>query len=248
MNTAQTFRVSRILLILFALVFTVLVVAACGGDAPAPTAEPTPAEEVEATEADANAASEETEETEEAEETDETDETEEAAESDETEEAAESDETEEAEETEEASEPPVSAGGPFNANARATRMLVLRQEPSQIAPSVAQVARDGLLEVLDADSTPGWYYARTEDGTEGWAPSQLVERQMEAAGEAIGTGTINASTRMRAEPALTSAATMSMNAGFEVSVLSEPQDGWVQIELPDGRIGWVQEEFIDINE
>ena len=233
MNTAQTFRVSRILLILFALVFTVLVVAACGGDAPAPTAEPTPAEEVEATEADANAASEETEETEEAEEAEETEET---------------DETEEAEETEEASEPPVSAGGPFNANARATRMLVLRQEPSQIAPSVAQVARDGLLEVLDADSTPGWYYARTEDGTEGWAPSQLVERQMEAAGEAIGTGTINASTRMRAEPALTSAATMSMNAGFEVSVLSEPQDGWVQIELPDGRIGWVQEEFIDINE
>ena len=89
----------------------------------------------------------------------------------------------------------------------------------------------------------GWYYVQLPDGYLGWMPGGSSVRGDEPFIQAwrqrpkvVVTGLFGI---VRAEPAAASAALSDVVRGARIGVVSE-RKGWVEVELPDGRRGFIE--------
>lgn len=97
-------------------------------------------------------------------------------------------------------------------------------------PDPLVLQRGAKLRVSDKTSPwPGWLWGEDTNGKKGWIPTSFVNRRGD-------TGEMNRDY---------DATELSVKKGDRLTVLDE-EAGWVWVDGPDGRRGWVPKENIEM--
>ena len=120
--------------------------------------------------------------------------------------------------------------------------LNVRSGPST-AYSIVHVLRQGeTVEVIG--ESDGWYQIRLKDGRVGWSSGQYLNLNSQSAAR---RATVTASQlNVRSGPSTAYSIVHVLRQGETVEVIGE-SDGWYQIRLKDGRVGWSSGQYLNLN-
>jgi len=129
------------------------------------------------------------------------------------------------------------AGGEPDRFFAAAETVILHATPSDTAEAVKLVPRGTILLGLREEAT-GWVMVRMLDGTSGWSRRIELSRDLPTRVYAQ-----RYSISIRLCPALECAEIEKAGLDTEMVELDENQD-WIQIILPNGVVGWVEETVV----
>jgi SH3-like domain-containing protein len=110
--------------------------------------------------------------------------------------------------------------------------------PADTAEIVTTVPLGSMLMELD-ESPTGWVQVRAMDGTTGWAEAVEVSDDVPTRVHAHRSTVI-----VRYCPTLECPEVE--RAGFDTELMQvDEDDDWVQVVMPNGVVGWVEEDFVD---
>ncbi|PWK09058.1 SH3 domain-containing protein [Tumebacillus permanentifrigoris] len=124
----------------------------------------------------------------------------------------------------------------------------IRAGASTEDPVVGHADYGDQLTVLTAEN--GWYHVQVENGKTGWIHASLVK---EGGRFATSNPTISvaeatvASLNVRGGASTSFEVVTTIQPGTPYPVLQQSAD-WVQIRLPDERVGWVAKSYVTLNE
>ncbi|MDA0337804.1 MAG: SH3 domain-containing protein [bacterium] len=104
--------------------------------------------------------------------------------------------------------------------------------------ATTQSTRVGVLhrgeQVVELRRVGLWMHVRMPDGLPGWIHAQLLRQRMLVEGDGL---------RLRADPSATGTSVTMLFRGQQVTRLSQ-SGSWTQVELQDGRKGWLASQFV----
>ena len=113
-----------------------------------------------------------------------------------------------------------------------------REQVNVRQDATTQSTRVGILrrseQVVEIRRVGQWMHVRMPDGQPGWIHSQLLRPRMLVEGEGL---------RLRAEPSQSGTSVTMLFRGQEVTRLSQ-SGNWTQVELQDGRKGWLSSRYV----
>lgn len=108
-----------------------------------------------------------------------------------------------------------------------SRVRVCAAYIAKYADPIALSRGDSVIAEREDSEFPGWYWCTSDKGKSGWVHRKFLDR---VDGPALATADYTA-------------AEISVSAGDEGTVLDRLA-GWVYLQLPDGRLGWVPESSV----
>jgi uncharacterized protein YgiM (DUF1202 family) len=113
-----------------------------------------------------------------------------------------------------------------------------REQVNVRQDATTQSNRVGILrhgeQVIEIRRVGQWMEVRMPDGLPGWIHAQLLRPRLLVEGEGL---------RLRAAPAQTGTSVTMLFRGQEVNRLSQ-SGSWTQVELQDGRKGWLSSQYV----
>ncbi len=113
-----------------------------------------------------------------------------------------------------------------------------REQVNVRQDATTQSTRVGVLhrgdQVVELRRVGLWMHVRMPDGLPGWIHAQLLRQRMLVEGDGL---------RLRADPAQTGTSVTMLFRGQQVTRLSQ-SGSWTQVELRDGRKGWLASQFV----
>lgn len=112
-----------------------------------------------------------------------------------------------------------------------SKVTVTKAYTAQYSNPIRFDAGESVTVGREDDTFPGWYWCRDGRGREGWVPARLLD---DTQGPTTGRRTY-------------SAQELTV-AGGEGGELIQRFGGWVEARLDDGRVGWLPETHVRVDD
>jgi uncharacterized protein YgiM (DUF1202 family) len=150
-------------------------------------------------------------------------------------------------------------GGAATATVVDTTPLNVRSGPSLTAPILRRIPGGATVTLQGRNSAGDWVQIQAADNQVGWVSAQfltpttpitnlpVIGATTEANANVLGTGQVSNAVilNVRSGPAITFTRIATLAANQTLNLVGRNQDGsWLQVELADGRLGWVNRPYV----
>ncbi len=112
----------------------------------------------------------------------------------------------------------------------------VRESPEREGAFITKVSRGQRVEIIE--ETGGWIQIRLLGDRRGWIFDEMVQDKEDIIGTVTGNGV-----NVRAEGGIYFDVLTKVYKGMKVPIIDK-QDDWYQIVLPDGKVGWMIDRYL----